>query len=138
VAVEAEDILDAIRAAVEEERRAKISAARTAAVDVVAMALEMGAIATNVGELVGSALDGGEAEMAELIPPSKSDREARTKVAAAFNTNSRYVSDAKRLKADNPSKDICSRSPALRAGLVQQPVQIVASHDLTLFVRVQG
>ena len=34
----------------------------------------------------------------------------------------------------NPRKDICSRSPALLTGLVQQPVQIVASHDLTLFV----
>jgi len=33
-----------------------------------------------------------------------------------------------------PKKDICSRNPALRTGLVQQPVQIVASHDLTLFV----
>ena len=41
----------------------------------------------------------------------------------------------KRRWCGKPRKDICSRSPALRTGLVQQPVQIVASHDLTLFVR---
>lgn len=48
-----------------------------------------------------------EKQMAELIPPStnreeKTNRETRTKLADAFGTNSRYISDAKKLKENSP------------------------------------
>jgi len=108
VAVEAEDIMEVIRAAVEEERRAKISAARTAAVDVVTMELEMGDVATSAGELVVSALDGGEIDREarpDNLLSSLEDEHATktaTKVATMFNTNRQYVNEAKRLKVENP------------------------------------
>ena len=45
--------------------------------------------------------------MAELIPPTsnredKTKNETRTKLANAFGTNSRYISDAKKLKSTSP------------------------------------
>lgn len=48
-----------------------------------------------------------EISLAELIPPNdsreeKTNRETRTKLADAFGTNSRYISDAKKLKETSP------------------------------------
>jgi len=48
-----------------------------------------------------------ESKLAELIPPTsnreeKTKNETRTKLATAFGTNSRYISDAKKLKANSP------------------------------------
>lgn len=86
IAVEAEDIIKAIEEQVEAERRAKISERE------------------NVGNRFT-----GKVETAELIPPSlgrnsekKAKSEARTKIAETFGTNPRYISDAKRLKEENP------------------------------------
>jgi len=81
IAVEADDIIKAIEEQVEKERRAK--QAETQA---------------ETKRAVG-----------ELIPPQpnrdetkKEAAKARTKIAETFGTNSRYISDAKRLKEENP------------------------------------
>ena len=44
-------------------------------------------------------------EMAQKVAPSgqeKSNKETRTKLATVFNTNRQYISDAKKIKAENP------------------------------------
>lgn len=85
IAVEAEDIVTAIEEAVEAERRAKIADNQT--------------------------LNNSKSKFQtpELIPPSektnykaKESAESRYKIAEKFNTNARYISDAKKLRTENP------------------------------------
>jgi hypothetical protein len=85
IAVEAEDIVQAIEEAVEKERRAKIAA-------------------NNQNQYTV-----GESAMGQLVAPSlkrdESEREktkVRTKLAETFRTNRQYISDAKRLRQENP------------------------------------
>lgn len=72
IAVEAEEIIEALREAVERERRAKISEARR----------------------------GETAQL--IAPSEKSDNEVRTKLAETFNTNRTYISDAAKLRNEKP------------------------------------
>ncbi len=79
IAIEAEHIVEAIREAVEKERRQKQA--------------ETQATTKTSGAIT------------ELIPPqpiNKRDNETRTKVANIFNTNERYVSEATKLKKESP------------------------------------
>ena len=86
IAVEADEIIEAIEKAVEEERRKKIS--------------ERENVSNQHSKKV---------EMGELIPPSperdnkeKEAAKTRTKTAEIFGTNPRYISDAKRMKQEDP------------------------------------
>ena len=83
VAVEAEDILGAIRAAVDSERRAKQAETLKTTLS---SSVEVQAVTDN---LLSVTTDGHATKTA-------------TKAATLFNTNRSYVNDAKRLKADNP------------------------------------
>lgn len=85
IAVEAEDIVAAIEEAVEAERRAKIAE-------------------NNQNQYTSL-----KSAMVELIPPSpkpdykeKEAAKSRAKIAETFNTNARYISDAKKLRKENP------------------------------------
>lgn len=85
IAVEAEAVVKAIEEQVEKERRAKQA------------------------ENYKNQYSQYESGFTELIPPTqnrgeskKEAAEARTKIAEAFGTNPRYISDAKRLKEENP------------------------------------
>lgn len=85
IAVEAEAVVKAIEEQVEKERRAKQA------------------------ENYKNQYSQYESGFTELIPPTqnrgeskKEAAEARTKIAETFGTNPRYISDAKRLKEQNP------------------------------------
>jgi len=87
IAVEADEIIEAIEKAVEEERRKKISKRE------------------NVGNRHTSTM----LEMGQLIAPSperdnkeKEAAKSRTKIAETFGTNRQYISDAKRIKEQDP------------------------------------
>lgn len=77
IAVEADEIVDALRAAVEKERRAKLEGNQNAS---------------------------KEKTTGQLIAPSYSDEsnKVRTKLATTFNTNRTYVSDAAKLRTEKP------------------------------------
>lgn len=86
IAVEAEDVYAELEAEVEQQRREKISKRE------------------NVANQYTK-----KEEMAELIPPfpkrdqkQKAEAETRTKLAKKFDTNPRYVSDAKKLREEEP------------------------------------
>jgi len=86
IAVKAEDVYAELEAAVEEARRRRISERE------------------NVGNQYTK-----KEEMGELIPPSPKrdskqheESKTRTKLAKQFDTNPRYVSDAKKLRNENP------------------------------------
>jgi len=84
IAVESEDIVKAIEESVEAERRKKISEQQT----------KSNSKSKSFQKVV-------------LIPPSETKKEenkARTIIAKTFNTNPRYISDAKKLKEENPEK----------------------------------
>ena len=56
----------------------------------------------NTGDAGKAGFQDGAVETGKLIPQSQEESKAATKVAIAFNTNSTYVKDAKRLKTENP------------------------------------
>ena len=120
IAVEADDIVKAIEEATEAARRAKIA--------------ERENVSNQYSEKV---------EMAQLIAPSpktsqnKSKSESRTKIAKAFNTNRSYISDAKRLRIENPEAFKRIKSGQATITQVKKQAQIKkAKEDYTKAQRV--
>ena len=109
IAVSAKPIMAEIEAAVEEERREKISKRE------------------NVANQYTK-----KEEMGELIPPSAKrdskqheESKTRTKLAKKFDTNPRYVSDAQKLEQENPDlfKDVLTGKKTLTKVKKQQEIE---------------
>ena len=91
-AVEADEIVEAIKAETERQRREKISEARKAANEEITTEVAAEMLETGLFEAD---------EITQLIAPSKvrkEDNETRTKLATNFNTNRTYINEAARLK----------------------------------------
>ena len=91
-AVEADEIVEAIKAETERQRREKISEARKAANEEITTEVAAEMLETGLFEAD---------EITQLIAPSKvrkEDNETRTKLATNFNTNRTYIKEAARLK----------------------------------------
>ena len=121
IAVEADDIVKAIEEATEAARRAKIAERQT-----------------------NDNSKSKSFQIEELIPQSEkrdlhqdSKNRTRTKIAKAFNTNSRYISDAKRLKIENPEAFNRIKSGEATITQVKKQAQIKkAKEDYTKAQRV--
>ena len=97
-AVEADEIVEAIKAETERQRREKISEARKAANEEITTEVAAEMLETGLFEAD---------EITQLIAPSKvrkEDNETRTKLATNFNTNRTYINEAARLKQGREKK----------------------------------
>ena len=87
MAVEADEIVKAIKSETERQRREKISEART---NTIQTPITSAAAAAEAVAIFGD-------EITQLIAPSKvrkEDNETRTKLATTFNTNRTYINEA--------------------------------------------
>ena len=94
VAVEADEIVEAIKSETERQRREKISEART---NTIQTPITSAAAAAEAVAIFGD-------EITQLIGGSdnKHETEAATKLATTFNTNRTYINEAARLKEEKP------------------------------------